>query len=70
MWRNTSKSIIASVKQQHAAYKLVNMFMKDAIRPANFSKSVVVEIDNDGSLAFATCVADNLSHAHGGKKNN
>lgn len=52
--------MVASVR-----LKLVNMFMSDAMRPANYSKSVVVEMDNDGSVAFAACMGESLPPRNG-----
>ena len=57
MWRNTPKSVVASVQQKHS-FKMVNLFMSDAVRPANHSRLVAVEIDNNGSIAFAAGVGD------------
>jgi hypothetical protein len=56
MWRNNPKSIVASIKQT-----LVNLFMSDATRPADHSKLITVEMNNNGALAFAVGRTDETS---------
>lgn len=68
MWRNGPNSIVASARKP-TTFKLVNLFMSDAMRPADHSKLVTVEIDNSGSVAFAVGVGDNTVKCESKKTN-
>jgi hypothetical protein len=48
MWRNNPKVLVAS-----ASNFLYNKSINDAIRPADHSTLVAVDIDKYGSIAFA-----------------
>lgn len=56
MWRN-SDCIIASAKAESvngiAQSTIYNAFMCDTLRPANYVTLVSIEMDKNGSLAFA-----------------
>ena len=61
MWLNSPKVIIASTKQNiNNTYKYhMNLYnICDAVRPADHSTLVTVEIDKSGSVAFAVGVED------------
>jgi hypothetical protein len=50
-WRNNPKTLIASTMKN-----LYHMTMSDAVRPAESSSLVAVQIDKFGSVAFAVGV--------------
>jgi hypothetical protein len=66
MWLNSPKVIIASTKQNiNNTYKYhMNLYnISDAVRPADHSTLVTVEIDKSGSVAFAVGVEDPKSNS-------
>ena len=54
LWRNSPKVIIASTREY-----LYNMNISDAIRPADYSTLVTIQMDKHGSVVFAVGVGDN-----------
>lgn len=65
MWRNGPQCIIASTRIQNNRSKLYNTYISEALRPADHSTLVTVEMDNYGSIAFAVGVGDtNKVSAH------
>jgi hypothetical protein len=60
LWRNSPKVLVASTKET-----IHNLNISDAIRPADYSTLVTIQMDKHGSVVFAVGVGDTKTNPGG-----